>query len=154
MTEDPSKSRDAAEETFGPEQSAIERVRSARPVKRASGPESEGAPSASAPAGDLPAGEGATVFSGRVARPTKVAGTAKGRQTPRAERRGDVTERRVGPVEFTRQSAAELRKVIWPTGEQLSQYFVVVLVFVLFIITFVGLLDLFFGWGLLKLLGR
>ncbi len=57
-------------------------------------------------------------------------------------------------MEFSRQSAAELRKVIWPTGDQLRQYFVVVLIFVLFIITFVGLLDLFFGWGLLKLLGN
>lgn len=149
MTEDPSKSRDAAEETFGPEQSAIERVRSARPVKRSAGSEPD-----TAPADDVPAGEGATVFAGRDARPTKVAGTPKGRRTVKRDARGEVTERRVGPVEFSRQSAAELRKVIWPTGEQLSQYFVVVLVFVLFIITFVGLLDLFFGWGLLKLLGR
>ncbi|HEX2857784.1 MAG TPA: preprotein translocase subunit SecE [Propionibacteriaceae bacterium] len=153
MTEDQSKSHDDAEETFGPEQSAIERVRSARPVKRTAGPESEGVESTPA-IDDLPTGEGATVFSGRAARPTKVAGAPKGRQAVRRDTRGEVSERRVGPVEFSRQSAAELRKVIWPTGEQLSQYFVVVLVFVLFIITFVGLLDLFFGWGLLKLLGN
>lgn len=77
----------------------------------------------------------------------------KGRATPRRENLTE-THHRVGPIEFTQQSAAELRKVIWPTGEQLVQYFTVVLVFVLFIITFVGLLDLFFGWGLLKLLGN
>lgn len=154
MTEDQSKSRDDAEETFGPDESAIERVRSARPMKRSVVPESEATEPASAAAGELPAGDGATVFSGRAARPTKVAGTPKGHRTVKRDRPTDVSERHVGPVEFSRQSAAELRKVIWPTGEQLSQYFAVVLVFVLFIITFVGLLDLFFGWSLLKLLGR
>ena len=153
MTEDQSKSRDDAEETFGPDESAIERVRSARPMKRAAGPDAD----ASASLPELPPAEGATVFSGRAARPAKraaAAETGKGRGTTKRDRPADDTERRVGPVEFTRQSAAELRKVIWPTGEQLSQYFIVVLVFVLFIIAFVGLLDLFFGWGLLKLLGK
>ncbi len=60
---------------------------------------------------------------------------------------------RTGPVQFVRESIAELRKVVWPTGTQVQQYFVVVLIFVLFIIAFVGLLDLGLGWALLKLLG-
>lgn len=57
------------------------------------------------------------------------------------------------PAEFVRQSVDELKKVIWPTGLQVRQYFVVVLVFVLFIIAYVGLLDLGFGALLLRLLG-
>lgn len=57
------------------------------------------------------------------------------------------------PVEFARQSAGELKQVVWPTWPELTTYFLAVLIFVLFIITFVGLLDLGFGWGLLQLLG-
>jgi len=64
-----------------------------------------------------------------------------------------VTEQRTGPVTFVRQSISELRKVVWPTGAQLSQYFVVVLIFVLFMIALVSLLDFAFGWLLLKALG-
>lgn len=62
-------------------------------------------------------------------------------------------ERPVGPVTFAKQSVGELKKVNWPTGDQLRQYFFAVLLFVLFIIAFVGVLDLVFGWALLKLLG-
>ena len=57
------------------------------------------------------------------------------------------------PAEFVRQSAGELKQVVWPTWPELTTYFLAVLIFVLFIITFVGLLDLGFGWGLLQLLG-
>jgi preprotein translocase subunit SecE len=64
-----------------------------------------------------------------------------------------VTEQRTGPVTFVRQSISELRKVVWPTGAQLTQYFVVVLIFVLFMIALVSLLDFAFGWLLLKALG-
>lgn len=64
-----------------------------------------------------------------------------------------VTEQRTGPVTFVRQSISELRKVVWPTGGQLSQYFVVVLIFVVFMIALVSALDFVFGWLLLKALG-
>jgi preprotein translocase subunit SecE len=64
-----------------------------------------------------------------------------------------VTEQRTGPVTFVRQSISELRKVVWPTGAQLSQYFVVVLIFVIFMIALVSALDFVFGWLLLKALG-
>lgn len=57
------------------------------------------------------------------------------------------------PLTFTKQSAGELKKVVWPTGKELRTYFIAVLVFVLFVIAYVGLLDLLFGWGLLSLLG-
>jgi preprotein translocase subunit SecE len=64
-----------------------------------------------------------------------------------------VTEKRTGPVTFVKQSISELRKVVWPTGSQLTQYFVVVLIFVMFMIALVSVLDFAFGWALLKALG-
>ena len=58
--------------------------------------------------------------------------------------------KRTGPVTFVKESVGELRKVVYPTGPQLLNYFVVVLIFVLFIIAFVSVLDLAFGWAILK----
>ena len=43
---------------------------------------------------------------------------------------------------FYRQVVAELRKVVWPTQEQLVTYFIVTMVFVLFFMALVSLLDL------------
>ena len=60
-------------------------------------------------------------------------------------------EPRTTPAKFVRQSVGELRKVVYPTGEQLIKYFVVVLVFVLFIIAYVSLLDLGFGAAIFKI---
>jgi preprotein translocase subunit SecE len=52
---------------------------------------------------------------------------------------------RTSPVTFYRQVVAELRKVVWPTQEQLVTYFIVVMVFVLVMMAFVSALDLGFG---------
>ena len=52
---------------------------------------------------------------------------------------------RTGPVTFYRQVLAELRKVVWPTREQLVTYFFVVLVFVVVMCALVSVLDLAFG---------
>ncbi|WP_121253383.1 preprotein translocase subunit SecE [Nocardioides ferulae] len=46
---------------------------------------------------------------------------------------------------FYRQVVAELRKVVWPTRDQLSTYFVVVVFFVVVMMAIVSLLDLGFG---------
>ncbi len=54
---------------------------------------------------------------------------------------------------FFRQVIAELRKVIWPTREQLVTYFMVVLVFVLFMIALVSLLDYGFNTIMFKVFG-
>jgi preprotein translocase subunit SecE len=59
----------------------------------------------------------------------------------------------VGLVRFYRQVVAELRKVVWPTRQQLSTYFLVVLTFVLFVISIVSVLDLAFGWAMFKIFG-
>jgi preprotein translocase subunit SecE len=52
---------------------------------------------------------------------------------------------RTSPITFYRQVVAELRKVVWPTQEQLVTYFFVVMVFVIVMMTLVSLLDLGFG---------
>lgn len=52
---------------------------------------------------------------------------------------------RTSPITFLRQVVAELRKVVWPTQQQLVTYFLVVLVFVLVMIAYVSVLDVAFG---------
>jgi preprotein translocase subunit SecE len=52
---------------------------------------------------------------------------------------------RTGPVLFYRQVVAELRKVVWPTQQQLVTYFFVVMVFVIFMMALVSGLDLVIG---------
>lgn len=60
--------------------------------------------------------------------------------------RGSGDEReRTGAIKFVRQAIAELRKVVWPTQEQLITYFIVVMVFVVFMMALISLLDLGFG---------
>jgi preprotein translocase subunit SecE len=54
-------------------------------------------------------------------------------------------DQRTSPATFYRQVVAELRKVVWPTQQQLITYFIVVLVFVVVVMTLVSLLDLGFG---------
>jgi preprotein translocase subunit SecE len=66
---------------------------------------------------------------------------------------GSPRDRRTSPATFYRQVVAELRKVVWPTQQQLITYFVVVLVFVLVIMTIVSLLDLGFGRLIFKVFG-
>ena len=62
-------------------------------------------------------------------------------------------DKRTSPTTFYRQVVAELRKVVWPTQQQLITYFIVVLVFVLVLMTVVSLLDLGFGRLVFKVFG-
>jgi len=61
---------------------------------------------------------------------------------PRDSKAGD---KRTSIPTFYRQVVAELRKVVYPTQEQLVTYFIVVMVFVLFMMAFVSALDLGLG---------
>ncbi len=88
------------------------------------------------------AGADAGVVASRDKREKKVKATAKQKQV--AEQ-----ERRTGPITFLRESISELQKVVYPTGQQLVNYFVVVLIFVLFIIAIVSVLDFAFGKAIL-----
>ena len=60
-------------------------------------------------------------------------------------RRSSDKRERTSPVTFYRQVVAELRKVVWPTQEQLVTYFAVVMVFVIVMMALVSVLDLAFG---------
>jgi preprotein translocase subunit SecE len=61
--------------------------------------------------------------------------------------------KRTSPATFYRQVVAELRKVVWPTQQQLITYFSVVLVFVVVIMAIVSLLDVAFGKMVFALFG-
>jgi len=63
------------------------------------------------------------------------------------------SDKRTNPVTFYRQVVAELRKVVWPTQQQLITYFIVVMVFVVVIMSFVSLLDLGFGKAVFAIFG-
>jgi preprotein translocase subunit SecE len=62
-----------------------------------------------------------------------------------AVRSRDRHTERTGPILFYRQVVAELRKVVWPTQEQLVTYFFVVMVFVVFMMALISGLDLGIG---------
>jgi len=59
--------------------------------------------------------------------------------------RGGSTHKRTSIPTFYRQVVAELRKVVYPTQEQLVTYFIVVMVFVVAMMALVSALDLGFG---------
>jgi preprotein translocase subunit SecE len=63
---------------------------------------------------------------------------------PRGGKAGDAPKRTSIPT-FYRQVVAELRKVVYPTQEQLVTYFFVVMVFVIFMMALVSALDLGMG---------
>ncbi len=60
---------------------------------------------------------------------------------------------RTSPVTFYRQVVAELRKVVWPSQQQLVTYFLVVMAFVLVMIALVSALDLGFGKAVFAIFG-
>ncbi len=95
------------------------------------------------PAGALAAGSGSAVSRGAVSGSTAV--------TPRG-RRGPVT-RVKGIGTFYRQVVAELRKVIWPTRNELVTYTTVVVVFVVVMVTIVSIFDFAFSQAVLKVFG-
>jgi preprotein translocase subunit SecE len=63
---------------------------------------------------------------------------------PKDRKTGDAHKRTSIPT-FYRQVVAELRKVVYPTQEQLVTYFIVVMVFVIFMMALVSVLDLGLG---------
>lgn len=118
-----------------------------RPVRRST-------PAAVEPDEQAPASSGSTAMPRPVRRTVQTGGELDATPRGRKGRQVQTRSKRTTPAAFVGQSADELRKVIWPTGAQLAQYFVVVLVFVLFIVAYVGLLDPAFGWVLLRVFGK
>ena len=95
-----------------------------------------------------PVAAGAVGRSVKPARERRPAPKGKGAPTPSRDR--PEKGHRTGPVTFVQESVGELRKTVYPTGHQLLNYFVVVLVFVLFVIAYVTLLDLGMGWAIFR----
>jgi preprotein translocase subunit SecE len=81
--------------------------------------------------------------------------SAKAKKTPKAKQAGKAKKktatRSANPITFIynylKQVVAEMRKVIWPSRRQMLTYTAVVLAFLAFMVTLVGLAD----FGLAKL---
>ena len=71
-------------------------------------------------------------------------------RTPRTAPPPKTKEERTGPRQFLREVRAELRKVVWPTREEVRNYSIIVLVTVVLFTAFVATLD----WGLGSLVLR
>jgi preprotein translocase subunit SecE len=71
----------------------------------------------------------------------------KGRATATREQRPPKVSLIARLMRFLREVVAELRKVIWPSRNQLVTYTIVVLVFVSVMVALVALLDWVFGMG-------
>ncbi len=63
-------------------------------------------------------------------------------------------EERTTPKQFLREVRAELRKVAWPTREEVKNYSIIVLVTVVLFTALVATLDYFFGSATLWLYDR
>ncbi len=98
------------------------------------------------PAGVAAAASGAKAKTAQARRPARAPKSA-----PTNKRDQPAKPERTTPLKFVRQSIGELRKVVYPTGQQLINYFIVVLVFVLFVIAYVSLLDLGLGWVIFRI---
>ena len=77
-------------------------------------------------------------------------------RVPAATRRPaqDQRKRRTPPRQFLKEVRQELKKVNWPTRQELFAYFVVVLVSVVVLTSFVFGLDYVFSKGVLKVFGN
>ena len=64
------------------------------------------------------------------------------------------TEERTSPVQFIREVRGELRKVAWPTREEVRNYSIIVLLAVVLVTALVAVLDYAFGIGVLWLYDR
>jgi preprotein translocase subunit SecE len=117
----------------------------ARRERRAAAREGAGADAGEGAKRPAPKGKSsAAAKSGRVEK----AGTSPGkeRSTPKRDRRDTKQPSLFQRVNrFLREVWAELRKVVWPTQKQMVTYTTVVLIFVIFMVGLVFLLDLAFN---------
>ena len=64
----------------------------------------------------------------------------------RVQRQAPVKKDRVGPAQYMREVRDEMRKVAWPTREEVVRYSIIVVATVLVYMFFVGGLDYIFGF--------
>jgi preprotein translocase subunit SecE len=73
--------------------------------------------------------------------------------TPRSEARPPAKpEERVSPAQYVREVRTELRRVQWPTRNEVVNYTTVVIVTLIIMTALIAAFDLAFGEGVLKLL--
>lgn len=81
--------------------------------------------------------------------------TADGAPAGKRERRGAAAtppeDERTSPAEFVREVRGELRKVVWPTREELINYSVVVFITIVVLTSIIAGLDYVTGEGVLRL---
>ena len=75
-------------------------------------------------------------------------------RTPRTAPTPRPKEERTGFRQFLREVRAELRKVAWPTREEVRNYSIIVLITVVVFTAFVAVLDYLFGSAALWLYDR
>jgi preprotein translocase subunit SecE len=75
-------------------------------------------------------------------------------RTPRTPPTQRPKEERTTPRQFLREVKGELRKVAWPTREEVRNYSIIVLIAVVLLTTLVAVLDYVFGTGALWLYDR
>ncbi len=68
---------------------------------------------------------------------------AQAKQPPRSGR--SPKDPRVGPVQFTREVRTELRKVAWPTRDEVIRFSIIVLITIIVVTSMIALLDYVFG---------
>jgi len=77
---------------------------------------------------------------------------ARRRERPQPQPQGSGSSDRVGPIEFLREVRGELRKVAWPSREEVVNYSIIVFITVILLTFFIFALDFVFGDFVLKLL--
>ena len=75
-------------------------------------------------------------------------------RTPRTAPAPRPKEERTGFRQFLKEVRAELRKVVWPSREEVRNYSIIVLITVVVFTAFVAVLDYLFGSATLWLYDR
>lgn len=100
-----------------------------------------------------PALVGASAGSARAAARASASTPGKGRATPRRDRaqsKGNIFTR---VMRYLREVASELRKVIWPTRNEMTTYSIVVVLFLIFMIAVTWAADFGFAKLILWIFG-
>ena len=77
---------------------------------------------------------------------------AQPRTPPRAGR--PQKDARTSPAQFSREVRSELRKVAWPTRDEVVKYSIIVFVTIVVMTTMIALLDYAFGEAIFWLIDR
>ena len=121
----------------------------------ADGDSTSGSGAVAPAAGSTPVAAGSARAAARRSAARAGVSDAKGAATPK--RAAATTVKRPNMFarfsRFLREVVAELRKVIWPTKNQMVTYTIVVIAFVAFMVALVGVLDLLFAKGVLAVFG-